>query len=59
MIAEKAKESMNRLLSNKECEEADEIELDVKVPEIVKGKSSGEINNSMYFRRFASSEAGK
>ena len=50
---------MSRLINNKQCIEAEEIELDVKVPEISRGKSSGEINNSMYFRRFASSEASK
>jgi len=36
------------LISQKEVEEAEEIELDVKVPEIVRGR--GEINNSIFLK---------
>ena len=41
MISDKARESISWLISQKSFEDAEEIELEVKVPEIARGRSSG------------------
>lgn len=51
----KAKESMMKLINQKELEEAEEIVLDVKIPELVKGRD--EINNSIFLKKVSSAAA--